>query len=79
MLGFDGYYPVVYLKAKFWRFLLKNCKKSTIKHSIEKHILLNFVNLSTTIYPKFWINYETKVTKVQITKKTYRSLILVKS
>ena len=27
MLGFDGEYPAVHLKAKFWRFLVNNCKK----------------------------------------------------
>ena len=35
MLGFDGEYPVVQPKTKFWRFLVKNCKKSAVKHSIE--------------------------------------------
>ena len=49
MLGFDGDYPAVQSKAKFfWRFLVKNHKKSVVKHSIEKSILLNFVNLSPT-------------------------------
>ena len=41
-------YPAVQPKAKFWRFLVKNHKKSAVKHSIEKPILLNFVNLSPT-------------------------------
>ena len=27
MLQFDEEYPAVQLKAKFWRFLVKNCKK----------------------------------------------------
>ena len=48
MLGFDSDYPAFHPKAEFWRFLLKNCKKSAVKHSIEKSILLNFVNLSPT-------------------------------
>ena len=50
-----------------------------MKQSIEKPILLNFVSLSATIYSRFWINYETKVTRVSIAKKTYRLFILVKS
>ena len=52
MLGFDGEYPAVQPKAKFWHFLVKNCKKSAVKHSIEKPILLNFVNLSPTFCPR---------------------------
>ena len=39
-------------KAKFRRFFVKNCKKLAVKHSIEKPILLNFVNLSTTLSPR---------------------------
>ena len=27
MLGFDGEYPAVHPKTKFWGFLVKNCKK----------------------------------------------------
>ena len=30
-------------------FRLRNCKKSAVKHSIERHILLNFVILSTNV------------------------------
>ena len=52
MLGFDGEYPVVYPKAKFGRFSFKNHKKSAMKHSREKAILLNFVNLPTTSCPR---------------------------
>ena len=52
MLGFDGEYPAVHPKARFWRFLVKNYKKSAVKHSIEKPILLNFVNLSPTFCPR---------------------------
>ena len=40
ILGFDGKYPAVQLKANFWHFLVKICKKSAVKHSIEKPILL---------------------------------------
>ena len=46
MLGFDGEYPDFQEKTKFWRFLVKICEKSAVKHSIEKPILLNFVNFS---------------------------------
>ena len=52
MIGFDGEYPAVHPKAKFWRLLVKNCKISAINHSIEKSILLNFVNLSLTCCPR---------------------------
>ena len=52
MFGFNGEYPAVHPKVKFWRFLLKNCKKSAVKHSIEKSILLNFVNFSPTFCPR---------------------------
>ena len=52
MLGFGIEYPTAHPKAKFSRFLLKNCKKSVVKHSMEKRILLNFVNLSPTFCPR---------------------------
>ena len=54
MLGFDGEYPAVHSRAKFWRFLVKNCKKSAVKHSVEKPILLNFVNVSPTFCPRLY-------------------------
>ena len=53
-LGFDGKYPAVHRKVKFWCFLVKNCKKSAVKYSIEKPILLNFVNLSPAFCPRLW-------------------------
>ena len=46
MLGFDCEYSDVHPKAKFWRFSVKNCKKSAVKHFIEKPVFLNFMNLS---------------------------------
>ena len=52
MLGFDGEYPAAQPKAKFWHSLVKNRKKSAVKHSIEKHILLDFGNLSPTLCPR---------------------------
>ena len=51
MLGYDGEYPAVHPIAKFYRFLIKNFKKSGVKHSIEKPVLFNFVNLSPTFRP----------------------------
>ena len=52
MLGFDGEYPAAPQKAKFGWFLVKNCKKSAVKHSIEKPSFLNFENLSLTLCPR---------------------------
>ena len=52
MFGFDGGYPAVYPKPKFWGFLVENCKKSAVKHSIEKAILPNFVNFSPIFCPR---------------------------
>ena len=51
MLGFDGEYSACHAKARFWCFLVKNRKKSPVKHFIENHILLNFVNLYTAFRP----------------------------
>ena len=52
MLGFHDEYPAVHPKTKFSRVLVKNSKKSTVKHSIEKPIFLNLVNLSRTFCPR---------------------------
>ena len=52
MPGFDGEHPAAHPKAKFWRFLVKNCKKSAVKHSREKSSLLNFVDWSPTPRPR---------------------------
>ena len=52
MLGFDGEYPAIHPKAKFWHFLVKSRAKSAVKQSIEKSILLNFVNLYATFCPR---------------------------
>ena len=48
MLKFNGEYPAVHLKGKFCRFLSKNCKKLDVKYSIEKSLLVDFVNLFPT-------------------------------
>ena len=50
MLGFDGEYTAVQPKSKLWQFSVKNRKKSPVKHSIDKPILLNFFNLSPTLF-----------------------------
>ena len=50
MLGFNDENPTVQPKTKFWRFLAKICKQSAVKHSVEKPILLNFVD---------WICFQT--------------------
>ena len=52
MLGFYGEYSAGLPKVKFRRFQLKNCKMSVAKQFKEKPILLNFVNLYTTICPR---------------------------
>ena len=52
MLGFNGEYPAAYPKAKFRRLWVKSLKKSAVKQSIEKPILLNFVNLSPSLCPR---------------------------
>ena len=55
MLEYDGKYPAAYPKAKFWRFLVKNLKRPAVKHSIEKPIFLNFVNLPPTFCPRLYM------------------------
>ena len=37
-------------------FVLKSGKKSAKKHSIEKHILFNFLNLATIFYPRLLLH-----------------------
>ena len=64
ILGFDCKYPAIHPKAKFWHFLVKTYKKSSVKHSIEKPSFLNFENLSPTLctrlseetYIHFWLS-----------------------
>ena len=50
MLGSDGEYTSVHPKAKFWRVSVKNHKKSAVKDSIEKPILLNLYFYLTAFY-----------------------------
>ena len=45
----------VHQKAKFWRLLVKICKKSVVKHCRENPILLNFVNLSPNFCPRLYL------------------------
>ena len=53
MVWFDGKYPAVHAETKFWRFLVKNCKNELYKQrSIEKPVLLNFVNLCLTFFAR---------------------------
>ena len=49
-------YLAVHPKAKLWDFLVKNCKKSAVKHSKEKSILLNFVNLSPAFCSRLYVS-----------------------
>ena len=82
MLGFDGEYPAVHPKTKFWLFSIKNRTKKAVKHSIEKVILLNFVNLSTTIFPWLWRcsikKVLLKISQIPLEKNLCRSLFLDK-
>ena len=82
MLGFDGEYPAVHPKTKFWLFSIKNRTKKAVKHSIEKVILLNFVNLSTTIFPRLWRcsikKVLLKISQIPLEKNLCRSLFLDK-
>ena len=59
MLVFNGEYPVLQPNAKFRQFLIENRKKSAVKRSIEKPILLNFINLSLTFWPR--LSEQTKI------------------
>ena len=44
MLGFDGEFPAVQPTAKFRRFFVKNCKKSSLKHStVNQEIVRKFL------------------------------------
>ena len=52
ILGLDGEYPTVHPQFEFWCVLVKSCKKSNVKHSIENPLLLNFVNLPSTFCPR---------------------------
>ena len=80
---FDDVYQAVHPKAKFWRFWAKNCKKSDVKHSTEKPILLNFVNLSPPFRPRLRCCDHMKASQLilkanQLTKKLRQSLNLSK-
>ena len=41
-------------KRQIWKVLLHNCKKSTVKQSIEKYMLLIFVNISKILYARLF-------------------------
>ena len=55
MLEFDGEYPAVHLKVKILTIFGKKMQKKAVKLSMEKPILLNFVNLSPTFCPELWV------------------------
>ena len=59
-------------KSEILTFSVKNCKKPAVKHSIEKPISRNFVNLSTTFCPRLQFvlisSYEDGITKDESTK-----------
>ena len=55
MLGNDGRQAISRPpKRQILTVKLQNCKKSAVKHSIEKPVILNFLNLSTIIYPRLY-------------------------
>ena len=60
MLGLDSDYSAGQPQVKVWRFSEKNRKKSAVKHSIEKAILLNFVNMSTSFCPRLRVTLLSK-------------------
>ena len=69
-------------QRKILAFELKNRKKSVKKHSIEKHIFLNFVNLSTIICQRLQINLAqfSSNRSIHLTITSYYQLIqLIKS
>ena len=47
-----GIYSADYAKAQFLTVVLLKCEKSVVKGSIEKQILLNFLDLSTIFPPR---------------------------
>ena len=51
-LAFIGKYSV---KRKIWTFVLRNCKKSVVEHSIERLTILYFVDLSTIFCPRLYM------------------------
>ena len=52
ILRFHSEYPAVHSIDKFHCVFVKNCKKSAVKHSMNKTVLLNFVNLSPAVRPR---------------------------
>ena len=43
-------------KTQILTFVLQNCKKSAVKHFMEKSLLLNFVDLFTLFRPRLQIH-----------------------
>ena len=52
MFGTDGKVLNWSLKKQILTVVLQNCKKSAVKHSINKPIFFNFVDLSTIFCPR---------------------------
>ena len=88
MLELDDEYSAVHPKAKFWHFLVKNYKISAVKHSIEKLIWLNFMNLSPTSCPRlsqepgfhFWLGPNPLILdflKILVFEKAHSFFILI--
>ena len=57
ILGFDGKYPTFHPRADLLRFLVKNCKKSAVKHSIEKSYFAQICEFVSNLLRKIvWEN-----------------------
>ena len=68
VLGFDGDYLIGHPKPNL-TFSLKNCKKSTVKHSIQKPILLNFLNLFITFCPRLQLTFTCSKSTIETQEK----------
>ena len=49
-----GKYSASHLKRPFWQFCYKTSKKSAVTHSVEKPMLLYFMDFSTIFSPRLW-------------------------
>ena len=58
MLETDGKVLSRPTKRQILTVVLQNCQKSTVKHSLEKPMLLNFVYLSTMLCSRLWFLYD---------------------
>ena len=81
MLGFDGEYPAGHSKARFWRFLVKNRKKSAVKIPYKNLSCLNsWVCLQpfsqTCSWLMIWFQQKILVNAMAIWKSWYLHLII---